>query len=326
MTNTSAHVTQELHAPDIEIAVEFRNVTKAFGTQVVLDNVSCQLPKGRTTVIVGPSGTGKSVFLKLLVGLLKPDSGEILVDGVDITQLPQKDLFEVRKKFGMLFQDGALFDSLNVAENIAFPLRRHTRKSNHEIMDVVAQKLMQVGLPGIEHKLPSELSGGMRKRVGLARAMALDPQIIMFDEPNSGLDPVMSDAIDKLILKTRDITKSTFIVISHDIPGTFQIADYIVMLYKSKVIASGRVSDIQQSENPILKRFFARDSEMPIDPKQATGELDLRPYYTANLADEEALKRKHGKTGRLHDILHKPHPTGSFDSGHQQEQQEQSHR
>ena len=325
MTKTSAHVTQELHDPDIDIAVEFRNVTKAFGSQVVLDNVSCKLPKGRTTVIVGPSGTGKSVFLKLLVGLLKPDSGEILVDGVDITKLSQKDLFEVRKKFGMLFQDGALFDSLNVGENIAFPLRRHTRKSNNEIMEVVAQKLMQVGLPGIEHKLPSELSGGMRKRVGLARAMALDPQIIMFDEPNSGLDPVMSDAIDKLILKTREITKSTFIVISHDIPGTFQIADYIVMLYKSKVIASGRVADIQGSENPILKRFFARDSDMPIDPKHGTGELDLRPYYTANLADEETLKRKRTKTGRLHDILHKPH-SGSLDSGHQQEQQEQSHR
>lgn len=301
MTETKASATPELQPAEVEIAVEFRNVTKAFGPQVVLDNVSCQLPKGRTTVIVGPSGTGKSVFLKLLVGLLKPDSGSILVDGIDITQLPQKDLFEVRKKFGMLFQDGALFDSLNVAENIAFPLRRHTRKNNREIMEIVAQKLMQVGLPGIEHKLPSELSGGMRKRVGLARAMALDPEIIMFDEPNSGLDPVMSDAIDKLILKTRDYTKSTFIVISHDIPGTFQIADYIVMLYKSRVIASGRVSDIQNSENPILKRFFARDSDMPIDPKYATGELDLRAYYTANLADEETLKRQRGKTGKLHE-------------------------
>lgn len=300
MTEPKAALTQELNPQPVEIAVEFRNVTKAFGPQVVLDNVSCQLPKGRTTVIVGPSGTGKSVFLKLLVGLLKPDRGQILVDGIDITQLSQKDLFETRKKFGMLFQDGALFDSQNVGENIAFPLRRHTRKSNKEIMQVVADKLMQVGLPGIEHKLPSELSGGMRKRVGLARALALDPEIILFDEPNSGLDPVMSDAIDKLIIKTRGFTKSTFIVISHDIPGTFQIADYIVMLYKSKVIASGRVEDVKQSENPVLKRFFARDSEMPIDPKQATGELDLRPYYTANLQDEEDLKRQKPKTGYLH--------------------------
>ncbi|PKL76947.1 MAG: ABC transporter ATP-binding protein [Candidatus Melainabacteria bacterium HGW-Melainabacteria-1] len=299
MTETKASITQELSPEPVEIAVEFRNVTKAFGSQVVLSDVSCQLPKGRTTVIVGPSGTGKSVFLKLLVGLLRPDAGEILVDGVDITQLSQKELFEVRKKFGMLFQDGALFDSLNVAENIAFPLRRHTRKSNREILDVVATKLAQVGLPGIEHKLPSELSGGMRKRVGLARAMALDPEIILFDEPNSGLDPVMSDAIDKLILKTRDFTKSTFIVISHDIPGTFQIADYIVMLYQSRVIASGRVSDIQGSDNPILKRFFARDSDMPIDPKHGTGELDLRPYYTGNF-DDETVPRPRRKTGALH--------------------------
>ncbi|MBF2052317.1 MAG: ABC transporter ATP-binding protein [Candidatus Sericytochromatia bacterium] len=267
----------------IEHAVEFRNVTKAFGKLVVLNNVSCQLPKGRTTVIVGPSGTGKSVFLKLLVGLLKPDSGTILVDGQDITRMSQQELFELRKKFGMLFQDGALFDSLTVGDNIAFPLRQHTRKKNKEIMQIVAQKLEQVGLPGIEGKLPSELSGGMRKRVGLARALALNPEIILFDEPNSGLDPVMSDAIDKLIIKTKHLTNSTFIVISHDIPGTFQIADYIVMLYKSKVIASGKVKDIQDSEHPVLKRFFARDSEMPIDPDHGTGQLDLRPYYTGQL-------------------------------------------
>lgn len=299
-SDSKAAMAGDLDPGPIEIAVEFRNVTKAFGKQTVLDNVSCKLPKGRTTVIVGPSGTGKSVFLKLLVGLLRPDAGEILVDGVDITKLSQNELFEIRKKFGMLFQDGALFDSLNVAENIAFPLRRHTRKSNREIMEIVAAKLSQVGLPGVEHKLPSELSGGMRKRVGLARAMALDPEIIMFDEPNSGLDPVMSDAIDKLIIKTRGLTSSTFIVISHDIPGTFQIADYIVMLYQSKVIASGRVEDIQNSDNPVLKRFFARDSEMPIDPKHATGQLDLRPYYTGNFDFEEPPRpKRRGKTGSL---------------------------
>lgn len=270
----------------VDIAVEFRNVSKSFGKQTVLNNVSCQLPKGRTTVIVGPSGTGKSVFLKLLVGLLKPDSGSILVDGRDITQLSQRELFEVRKKFGMLFQDGALFDSLNVGDNIAFPLQRHTRKKHKEIMQIVAQKLDQVGLPGIEKKLPSELSGGMRKRVGLARALALNPEIVLFDEPNSGLDPVMSDAIDKLIIRTKELTNSTFIVISHDIPGTYQIADYVVMLYKSRVIATGKVEDIQGSDNPILKRFFSRDSDMPIDPKYGTGELDLRPYYTAEFNGE----------------------------------------
>lgn len=278
---TEAQQTSELQT--VENAVEFRNVTKGFGKQIILNNVSCALPKGRTTVIVGPSGTGKSVFLKLLVGLFKPDQGDIFVDGKNITEMNQQGLFEVRKKFGMLFQDGALFDSLNVGENIAFPLKRHTRKKNKEIMNIVAEKLEQVGLPGIEHKLPSELSGGMRKRVGLARALALDPEIVLFDEPNSGLDPVMSDAIDKLIIQTKKQTNSTFIVISHDIPGTFQIADYIIMLYKSRVIASGKVKDIQESENPVLKQFFARDSDMPIDPKYGTGELDLRPYYTGKL-------------------------------------------
>lgn len=282
MTKTTKLEQTEI-STDVDVAVEFRNVTKGFGKQVVLRNVSCKLPKGRTTVIVGPSGTGKSVFLKLLVGLLKPDSGSILVDGHDITKLSQHELFEIRKKFGMLFQDGALFDSLNVGDNIAFPLQRHTKKKHKEIMQIVAQKLEQVGLPGVEQKLPSELSGGMRKRVGLARALALDPEIILFDEPNSGLDPVMSDAIDKLIIKTKELTNSTFIVISHDIPGTYQIADYVVMLYESKVIATGKVEDIQNSNNPVLKRFFSRNSEMPIDPKHGTGELDLRPYYTGKL-------------------------------------------
>ncbi|PIQ29230.1 ABC transporter ATP-binding protein [bacterium (Candidatus Blackallbacteria) CG17_big_fil_post_rev_8_21_14_2_50_48_46] len=272
-----------------DFSVEFQNVYKAFGKQVVLNGVSCKIERGKTTVIVGPSGTGKSVFLKLLVGLLKPDSGSILVDGVDITRLKKKDLFEVRKKFGMLFQDGALFDSLDVAENIAFPLRRHTRLKNKEIMKIVADKLEQVGLPGIEYKLPSELSGGMRKRVGLARAMALNPEIILFDEPNSGLDPVMSDAIDKLIIRTKERTKSTFIVISHDIPGTFQIADHIIMLYKSKVIASGTCQEIQDSENPVLKQFFSRNSDIPIDQNYVTGQLDLRPYVTGELSAEDDI-------------------------------------
>ena len=271
----------------VDYAVRFENVHKAFGKQVVLNGVTCGVEKGKTTVIVGPSGTGKSVFLKLLVGLLKPDSGAILVEGQDVTRLKKQELFEVRKKFGMLFQDGALFDSLDVAENIAFPLRRHTRLKNREIMNIVEEKLIQVGLPGIQHKLPSELSGGMRKRVGLARALALDPEIILFDEPNSGLDPVMSDAIDKLIIRTKEQTRSTFIVISHDIPGTFQIADHIIMLYKSRVIASGTCADIQNSKNPVLTQFFSRNSDIPIDQHYVTGELDLRPYVTGELSAEE---------------------------------------
>jgi phospholipid/cholesterol/gamma-HCH transport system ATP-binding protein len=244
--------------------ISFQGVHKAFGHQKVLDDVTLDIERGKTTVIIGPSGTGKSVFIKLLVGLLKPDQGAIRVDGEDITRLKERQLYEVRKKFGMLFQDGALFDSMDVGENVAFPLRRHTKKPEREIREIVANKLAQVGLPGIEHKFPSELSGGMRKRVGIARAIALEPEIVLFDEPNSGLDPVMSDAIDKLIRRMQHELGLTFVVISHDIPGTFQIADRIAMLYKSKLIAYGNASDMQHSQDPILRQFFDRSADGPI--------------------------------------------------------------
>lgn len=244
--------------------VEFRGVSKAFGPHQVLSDVSLAIERGKTTVIIGPSGTGKSVFIKLLVGLLQPDSGAILVDGQDVTRLKEHELYQVRKKFGMLFQDGALFDSMNVGDNVAFPLRQHTKKSEREIKEIVSLKLAQVGLPGVEGKFPAELSGGMRKRVGIARAIALEPEIVLFDEPNSGLDPVMSDAIDKLILRMQHELGLTFIVISHDIPGTFQVADRIAMLYKSKLIAYGAKDKLKGTDNAILRQFFDRSAEGPI--------------------------------------------------------------
>lgn len=244
--------------------ITFKHVHKSFGPQKVLDDVSLEIPNGQTTVIIGPSGTGKSVFIKLLVGLLKPDQGEIFIEDQEISKLPDRDLYEVRKKFGMLFQDGALFDSMNVADNIAFPLRQHTRKTEKEILSVVRSKLAQVGLPNVEHKFPGELSGGMRKRVGIARALALEPKYVLFDEPNSGLDPVMSDAIDKLILRMQQELGLTFIVISHDLEGTFQIADRIAMLYKSKLIAAGPANEVRNTDNPIIKQFFSRSAEGPI--------------------------------------------------------------
>ena len=244
--------------------IEFRNVHKAFGHQKVLDDVSLTIPRGKTTVIIGPSGTGKSVTIKLLVGLMKPDQGEIYVSGREITRLKERDLYEVRKKFGMLFQDGALFDSMTVGENIAFPLKQHTKKSDREIKEIVAMRLAQVGLPGVEYKFPGELSGGMRKRVGIARALVLEPEIVLFDEPNSGLDPVMSDAIDKLILKLQHELGMTFVVISHDLDGTFQIADRIAMLYKARCIAEATKDEVKHSDNPILRQFFSRSSDGPI--------------------------------------------------------------
>ncbi|MEB3196080.1 MAG: ABC transporter ATP-binding protein [Candidatus Sericytochromatia bacterium] len=244
--------------------IQFRHVHKRFGAQVVLDDVSLEIPRGQTTVIIGPSGTGKSVFIKLLVGLLKPEAGEIWIGDQEITRLRERDLYQVRKRFGMLFQDGALFDSMNVADNIAFPLRQHTRKTEKEIAAVVRAKLAQVGLPNVEHKYPGELSGGMRKRVGIARALALEPEIVLFDEPNSGLDPVMSDAIDKLILRMQRELGLTFVVISHDLEGTFQIADRIAMLYKSKLIAADEASRIRSSDNPVIRQFFSRSADGPI--------------------------------------------------------------
>ena len=244
--------------------IRIEGLSKSFGTHHVLRDITCNLKRGTTTVFIGPSGTGKSVLLKNLVGLLKPDAGRIFIDDDDITSIPQSRLVEVRMKFGMCFQDGALFDSMPVGDNIAFPLQRHTDKSPEEIRHVVATKLAQVGLPGIEKKMPAELSGGMRKRVGIARAIALEPEIVLFDEPNSGLDPVMSAAIDDLILSMKEQLGSTFIVISHDIEGTWKVADYIGMLYKSNLIEFGTKDEIRGSANPILQQFFSRSTEGPI--------------------------------------------------------------
>jgi len=244
--------------------IRYENVSKSFGDNLVLDDVSLDIRRDKTTVIVGPSGVGKSVFIKILVGLLSPDSGRVMVDGVDVTKLKQKDLFTMRKRFGMMFQDGALFDSMTVGENVAFPLVQHTKHDPARIREIVAEKLSSVGLPGIEGLFPSELSGGMRKRVGFARAIVMEPEIVLFDEPNSGLDPVMADAIDSLILKMQAELGITFLVISHDIPSTERIADYVGMLYNSKLIAFGKKEDVLHSGNPTLSQFFARSSEGPI--------------------------------------------------------------
>lgn len=244
-------------------AVEFAHVSKAFSGRVVLQDVDLRIPSGRTTVIIGPSGAGKSVFLKLLVGLLQPDEGRILVEGEDLTRLDEEGLYRLRRRIGMLFQDGALFDSMTVGENVAFPLRRHTRMGEAEIDASVASVLAAVGLPGIEDRMPSELSGGMRKRVGLARAIVLDPDIVLFDEPSSGLDPVTSDAIDQLIVEMRERLGKTFIVISHDIVGTFRIADHIAMLHGGRIVARGTPEEMRHSADPVVRAFLRRNIPLP---------------------------------------------------------------
>ncbi len=247
----------------MEPIIRFDHVRKAFGELVVLEDLSLDLMPGQTTVIMGPSGVGKSVFLKMLVGLLYPDEGHIWVTGVDVTRAKEKQLRQVRMKLGMLFQEGALFDSMTVGENVAFPLRRHTKMKEPEIREVVAAKLQRVGLPGIEHKMPSQLSGGMRRRVGLARAIVLDPEIVLFDEPTTGLDPITSDSIDRLIAEMKQALGITFVVISHDIVGSFRIADQIGMLYKGRLIAFGTPDEIKHSTDPVLRKFLGRNLALP---------------------------------------------------------------
>lgn len=244
--------------------IKLIEINKSFGRQIVLQDLNFAIESGKITVIIGRSGSGKSVLLKHIIGLVRPDRGAVWVDDIDITKLNDRDLNNIRKKFGMLFQEAALFDSMDVGENIAFPLREHSRMTDKQIHETVADRLAAVGLSGVESKMPSELSGGMRKRVGLARAIALLPQIVLFDEPTSGLDPVMSEAINQLIKDTQRNFNLTCIVISHDIESIFKIGDTIAMLYEGKIIESGTPNEIRASANPVLKQFLTGSIEGPI--------------------------------------------------------------
>lgn len=239
-----------------EAMIQFKDVQKSFGTQQVLRGVDLSIPRGKITVIIGRSGGGKSVILKHMIGLLKPDAGEVDIDGTSLSNLDSMALRDIRTKFGMLFQNAALFDSLNVYDNVAFPLVEHSKESSVQIGKKVKELLTLVGLPDIGHKMPSELSGGMRKRVGLARAIALKPQIILYDEPTTGLDPIMTDAIDNLILSMQKELGITSVVISHDIAATFHVADQIAMLHEGKIILSGPPDVFRNTNNPIVRQFL----------------------------------------------------------------------
>ncbi len=244
--------------------IEIINLHKSFGKKKVLRGVNLTIKKGETFVVIGGSGTGKSVLMKHIVGLIKPDAGDILVDRESIVKMSKKELLEKMRKFAYVFQGAALFDSLNIRENIAFGLRRFFNYTEDEISDIVKESLESVGLFNVEHKMPAELSGGMKKRVGLARAIALKPEIILYDEPTTGLDPVMSDAISRLINQISEKYKVTSIVITHDMKSAFTIADRIGMLYQGKIIETGSVEEIKNSPNPILKQFIEGSSEGPI--------------------------------------------------------------
>jgi phospholipid/cholesterol/gamma-HCH transport system ATP-binding protein len=235
--------------------IELRDLHKRFGRLVVLDGVSVAVEAGESLVIIGASGTGKSVLLKHIVGLLKPDAGEVWFDGRRVDTMKERELVEVRKQFGFLFQMGALFDSFTVEENVAFPVVEHTRKSSAEVSRIVDERLGVVGLPDVRKKMPAELSGGQRKRVALARAIALDPRVILYDEPTTGLDPIRADVINELIIKLKRELRVTSVVVTHDMHSAFRVGDRIVMLDQGKIIFDGTPQQIQQSKNPLIRSF-----------------------------------------------------------------------
>ena len=236
--------------------IEVRDLKKRFETQPVLDGVSFVIEKGESVVIIGRSGGGKSVLLKHLIGLLKPDSGQVCVAGEEITHMNERELIGVRKRFGMLFQGAALFDSMNVEDNVAFALRRLRNVPEDEISRKVAAALEMVDLKGVQKKKPAELSGGMRKRVGLARAIVYEPEIVLYDEPTTGLDPVVSDSIDKLIIRVRDRLQVTTVVVTHDMRSARRVGHRIMMLHNKKIHASGTPDEIFGSQDPVVKQFI----------------------------------------------------------------------
>jgi phospholipid/cholesterol/gamma-HCH transport system ATP-binding protein len=248
-------VVSELLVADPRWHIRIRNLRKAFGTHQVLDGVDLDLERGKVNVILGASGAGKSVLIKHLMCLLRPDSGQIYVDGTDIFALRPNNLSLFRRKFGLVFQFAALFDSLTVEENCAFPLNEHTKKSKAEIKAIVKDKLAHLGLDGSQHKYPGELSGGQRKRVGLARALVLEPEILIFDEPTTGLDPLATRNVDEMILAAVQKYQVTSVVISHDMASVFRIADRIAMLHQKRILATGTVADILASRDPYLFEF-----------------------------------------------------------------------
>lgn len=245
--------------------IEIVDLHKSFKDKKVLQGVNLNVEKGETMVIIGQSGSGKSILIKHLIGLIVPDRGKIYVDGVEITALKEEELYEVRRKFAMLFQGAALFDSLTVLQNVSFGLERYTGHGPEEIREMARQALYRVGLRGIENLMPFELSGGMRKRVGLARAIAYQPEIILYDEPSTGIDPIRADAINDLIIQMKNELRMTSVVITHDMVSTYKVADRVAMLYEGKIIANGPPEQIKESDNPIVQQFISGAAVGPIE-------------------------------------------------------------
>jgi len=245
-------------------SMEVRDVHKSFGAFDVLTGLNLNFADDAITTILGPSGTGKSVLIKHLVGLLEPDAGEVLIFGRDIWRISEAERYELRRRFGVLFQDGALFGSMNIYDNVAFPLRKHTDKPESEIADIVMARLAEVGLEEAATKLPSEISGGMRKRAGFARALVLDPDIVLFDEPDSGLDPVRTSLLNDLILDMHARHKGTYLLVTHDIRTARKVSDYVGLIWKGKVVHYGEAEGAFASEDPFVRQFLAGESAGPL--------------------------------------------------------------
>jgi phospholipid/cholesterol/gamma-HCH transport system ATP-binding protein len=262
------------HRGETRDAVEFIDVHKAFGRNEILRGVNLGLPEGTISMILGPSGTGKSVCIKHMVGLLYPDRGDVLVHGESVPSMADDELFAMRQKFGVLFQDGALFGSMNVFDNVCFPLRQHTEKSDEEIGEIVNRRLAEVGLQDAHDKMPNELSGGMRKRAGFARALVLDPDIVLFDEPDSGLDPVRTALLGELIqeihadmmseAQRRGSPPPAFTLITHDIMTARRVAEHISVLWKGRIVESGPAEQLFESDNEFVRQFLAGESAGPL--------------------------------------------------------------
>jgi phospholipid/cholesterol/gamma-HCH transport system ATP-binding protein len=277
-------------------------VTKSFGSHTVLEGISLDIPRGATSAIMGPSGTGKSVLLKNIIGLLRPDRGEIWVDGEETVQMREKDLYRVRRKFGVLFQDGALFGSLNMYDNIAFPLREHTKKSEGEIKKITLEKAAMVGLLDHMKKFPGEVSGGMKKRAGFARALVMEPELVFFDEPDSGLDPVRVSYLDELVKKIQEETGATFVIITHNIPSVMRVADHVGVLYRAGLVRFASKDEMLHDDNPIIRQFLSGRAAGPIGmDEMATEESDVERDLVArsqqrdlDLADQREKERDRG--------------------------------